>query len=131
MSIAHPRAFIDESQKNGWKFYAALAPSDPTSFDDRRVTHFTTSSLACPVRDHPCVLMLGGEGVGLRWDLQRKADFILGVEGHRIGQGGVDSLNVSVATGLLCEAFLRRPVSTLVGKELSNTDNSEGGQRLF
>lgn len=131
MSIAHPRAFIDESQENGWKFYAAVAPSNSTSPDDRRVTHFTTSTLACPVRNHPCVLMLGGEGEGLGWNLQKKADFVLGVEGHRIGQGGVDSLNVSVATGLLCEAFLRRPSSDHVGKDVSDTDNAEGGQRLF
>ena len=54
--------------------------------------------------------MLGGEGEGLRQILQRKADYIVGVEGQRIGQGGVDSLNVSVAAGVLCEAFLRRPL---------------------
>ena len=75
--------------------------------------------------------MLGGEGEGLSWDLQKKADFVLGVEGNRIRPRGVDSLNVSVATGLLCEAFLRRPVSVHVDKKSSGTDNTDGGQRLF
>ncbi|SLM36277.1 rna family [Lasallia pustulata] len=138
MSIAQPRSFIDESQRNGWKFYAAVAPSSSTRSGGRRVTHFTTSTLACPVRDHPCVLMVGGEGEGLSWDLQKKADFVLGVEGNRIRPSGVDSLNVSVATGLLCEAFLRRPVPVHVDKKSSGTDkdsagtdNADGGQRLF
>lgn len=63
------------------------------------------------MREHPCILVLGGEGQGLRWDIQRKASFDVGIEGQRIGQGTVDSLNVSVAAGLLCEAFLRKPSS--------------------
>ena len=53
--------------------------------------------------------MLGGEGEGLRRNLQKKADFVIGVEGQRLGQGGVDSLNVSVAAGVLCDAFLKGP----------------------
>lgn len=57
--------------------------------------------------------MLGGEGEGLRKILQKKADFTVGVEGYRMGHGGVDSLNVSVATGLLCEAFMRIPISAM------------------
>lgn len=73
-------------------------------------SQLTTSNINSPARNHPCVLVLGGEGEGLRWNLQKKADFLLSIEGHRSGQGGVDSLNVSVAAGLLCEAFLRRPV---------------------
>lgn len=52
--------------------------------------------------------MLGGEGEGLRWNLQKKADHEIGIDGTRAGMRGVDSLNVSVAAGLLCEAFLRR-----------------------
>lgn len=107
LSISHPGAFIDESQKNGWKFYAAVTGgTNPTE----KQPQLTTSDINSPARNHPCVLMLGGEGEGLRWNLQKKADLLLSIEGHRSGQGGVDSLNVSVATGLLCEAFLRKPV---------------------
>ena len=61
------------------------------------------------MRDHPCLLILGGEGEGLRWNIQSKADLKVGIEGMRAGHVGVDSLNVSVAAGLLCEAFLRKP----------------------
>lgn len=52
--------------------------------------------------------MIGGEGEGLARPLQKKADFTVSVEGSRTGQGGVDSLNVSVATAMLCDAFLQK-----------------------
>ena len=112
-SIRHPAAFVEESQKNGWKFYAAVAPPGPkTSSSPRAVPHFSTSNVELQERDHPTILMLGGEGEGLRWNLQKKADFTVSIQGPRKGEGGVDSLNVSVAAGLLCETFLRRPSLT-------------------
>ena len=118
-SVRHPAAFVEESQKNGWKFYAAVAPSAPkksssssSSANPRGVHHFSTSDVELQERDHPTVLMLGGEGEGLRWNLQKKADFTVSIGGPRKGEGGVDSLNVSVAAGLLCETFLRKPSST-------------------
>ena len=110
LSISQPQRFVEESQKNGWKFFAAAAPTEPVEKHRRQQMYISTSSLQCPPRTNPCVLMLGGEGEGLRQILRRKADYIVGVEGQRIGQGGVDSLNVSVAAGVLCEAFLRQPL---------------------
>lgn len=54
--------------------------------------------------------MLGSEGDGLRKPILKKADFKLSIEGRRGDfKSLVDSLNVSVAAGLLCEAFLRPP----------------------
>lgn len=44
----------------------------------------------------------------------------------RAGHVGVDSLNVSVAAGLLCEAFLRKPAiskKTTVGSFNDSTPN--------
>ncbi len=58
--------------------------------------------------------MLGGEGEGLRWNLQKKADYLVGIEGQRLGQGGVDSLNVSVAAGILCESFSKLSVAEIL-----------------
>ncbi|KAL9121019.1 MAG: hypothetical protein Q9187_002419, partial [Circinaria calcarea] len=129
LSISHPGAFIDECQKNGWKFYAAVAShTNPTE-----QPQFTISNINSPARKHPCVLMLGGEGEGLRWNLQKKADFLLSIEGQRSGQGGVDSLNVSVAAGLLCDAFLRKPAKHVM--EISKTAPVErvaiGEEALF
>lgn len=109
LSISQPEQFVDESQKNGWRFHAAVAPTDATKVNKRR-PYYSTSSMKCPAIQSPTVLMLGGEGEGLRLNLRKRADFLAGVEGHNIGKGGVDSLNVSVAAGLLCEAFLRAPL---------------------
>lgn len=107
LSVSQPGSFIDTCKSNGWKIYAAAAPTP-----GKRTgvgNYFSTSNLGSPVRNHPCLLILGGEGEGVRWNVQRLADFDVGIDGPRIGQGKVDSLNVSVAAGLLCEAFLRKP----------------------
>ena len=75
--------------------------------------------------------MLGGEGDGLNPVLQKKADFNIGIGGQRRGEGGVDSLNVSVASGLLCEAFLRMPAGTQGFKTNHARRSSTGPNRLF
>lgn len=113
-SVSQPASFIDECQENGWKFYAAVSPS---SSDSGRVTgrpYYSSTTLGTPTQKHPCILVLGSEGDGLRWNIQKKADFMLGIEAQRTGSGELDSLNVSVASALLCDAFLRE--SFLTGK---------------
>ena len=79
--------------------------------------------------------MLGGEGEGLRPNLRKRADFVVGIEGHRLGKGGVDSLNVSVAAGVLCEAFLRKPLmsrTSISSKEDADaTAGEEAENSLF
>ena len=104
--VNHPRAFVDKAQANGWKFYAAAASQHKAMKKQKIVT---TSNVGFPVRDGPCVIMLGSEGEGLRLTLLSKANYLLTIKGQRSDQGGVDSLNVSVAAALLCEAMLRRP----------------------
>ncbi|KAL8784431.1 MAG: hypothetical protein Q9213_003954 [Squamulea squamosa] len=106
-SVGQPGSFINECQENGWKFYAAVSPS---SSDSGRVTgrpYLSSTTLGNPIEKHPCILVLGSEGDGLRWNIQKKADFLLGIEAQRTGSGELDSLNVSVASALLCDAFLR------------------------
>ena len=110
VSVSQPGNFIDECKGNGWKIYAATAPTP-----GKRTglgTYLSTSNLGNPVRNHPCLLILGGEGEGLHWNIRRKTDFDVGIDGPRIGRSDVDSLNVSVAAGLLCETFLRKPSNT-------------------
>ncbi|MCJ1475149.1 hypothetical protein MMC13_003809 [Lambiella insularis] len=134
IQVQTPAAFVDACRSNGWKFYATLAPTgavtgvatntatDTVGNDNAEapqtlnVPHHSLSSLAatCPTHSHPCVLMLGSEGEGLRWALRRKADSTVSIDASRRHPenraSDVDSLNVSVAAGLLCEAFLRAPV---------------------
>lgn len=108
--------FIDTCQENGWKIYAAVSPS---SSDSAKVTgrpYYSTTNLGSPTQNHPCILILGSEGEGLRWNIQKKADYLLGIESARTGYGDLDSLNVSVAAALLCDAFLRKPTKTMKAK---------------
>ena len=76
--------------------------------------------------------MLGGEGEGLRPNLQKRADCVVGIEGQRLGKGGVDSLNVSVAAGILCEAFMREPlIRKSLNSNLGSTVGSQEKDSLF
>jgi len=101
-TVNKPAGFIANSKLAGWKVFAAVAPSGdgplPTS----------TDNLVDPLIEDPCILMLGGEGEGLRLNLKTKANVNLTIRGSGRSHS-VDSLNVSVATGILCDSFLRRP----------------------
>lgn len=58
----------------------------------------------------------------MRWNIPRKADDNVNIEGQSISPEKVDSLNVKVAAGLLCEAFCWKPSSaTVVVNEASDT----------
>ncbi|KAL8642208.1 MAG: hypothetical protein Q9228_001084 [Teloschistes exilis] len=111
-SVNNPSDFIDMSRENGWKFYAAVSPSSSGSVKATGRPYFSTSTLGAAAEKHPCVLILGSEGEGLKWNIQKKADYLVGIEAARTGYGELDSLNVSVAAGLLCDAFLRGPPVT-------------------
>ncbi len=107
LSVSQPEEFVEKSRKNGWQFFAAVAP--PSGTHARKGRFLSTPGLKSPLTTSPVVLMLGAEDEGLRWNLQKGADHQIGIEGARLGMGGVDSLNVSVASALLAEAFLRKP----------------------
>ena len=83
-----------------------------------------------PLQHHPCILILGSEGEGLRWKIQSKADFEIGIEGQRHGHGGVDSLNVSVAAAMLCDAFLKKGQAHMSTSGKKQKE-SEGENALF
>ena len=108
LSVANPSTFLDNASANGWKLYAAVAP--PTGglkASKPQSKYLSADALQSPLREHPCVLLMGGEGEGLRWNLRKMVQYEVGIAGARRGQSDVDSLNVSVAAGILCQAFLR------------------------
>lgn len=117
ISVDHPNAFVDNCKENGWKLYAAVAQSSRSSAS--RIPCHLVSGLGSPPSSHPTILMLGGEGEGLRKRLQDKADAEVTIEGHkqRLQQNKfiMDSLNVSVAAAILITAFLRQPHPNEVG----------------
>ncbi|OQN96702.1 hypothetical protein B0A48_17126 [Cryoendolithus antarcticus] len=125
-TIAKPAAFILETKKAGWGIYAAVAPSLSKGGRAKQITS-TALSGASPLANKPCILMLGGEGEGLRENLRNKADVEVTIE-RRTPNGavdvGVDSVNVSVAAGLLVEAFTRTGIAAISPKEESMDDSA-------
>lgn len=104
-SVNKPAGFLVDSKAAGWRVFAAVTPSGRK--DPDIPISMSTDGLKDPLSETPCILMLGGEGEGLRWNLRSKADVDLSIPGS--GQSNnVDSLNVSVAAGILCSSFLRR-----------------------
>eukprot|EP00850_Spirogloea_muscicola_P010784 SM000064S19806 [mRNA] locus=s64:609439:610290:- [translate_table: standard] len=89
--------FLERSAANGW---LALGAS--------------TERAAVPVtalpRSAPTILVLGNEGAGLRTTVRRACVDMLdgGSNGSTLGIGAVDSLNVSVAAGILLHELLNR-----------------------
>lgn len=95
--------FITASKAAGWRSYAA-APL--TSRKDPRKVTLEQVEKQNPLSEAPCILILGSEGQGLPWALRRESDFEVSIPGTT-SKSSVDSLNVSVAGGVLCNAFLK------------------------
>ncbi|WPH01484.1 Hypothetical protein R9X50_00433000 [Acrodontium crateriforme] len=135
MSLPKPANFIFDSRKAGWQIYAAApAPTSPATnsrsrADPNAAQKLTTASLQKekPLVEQPCILMLGAEGEGLRSNLTVKADYFLSIEqGLRESRSvdvGVESLNVSVAAGVLIEALMRQ--TELTGAQLFRQTQEE------
>ncbi|KXL44174.1 hypothetical protein M433DRAFT_155196 [Acidomyces richmondensis BFW] len=125
LHLPKPANFVSESAKAGWHVYAAVAPPVPNgalavNIPASQVGKRTTTASVqrnSPLVRHPCLLMLGAEGEGLRANLVSKADRLLSIEAEGrskdVPDVGVDSLNVGVAAGLLMEAFLRKPINAI------------------
>lgn len=107
LTVKNEHAFMKLSQENGWKFFAATSPdSTPRSGGPKPIS---SSAMTSALDGGPCVLLLGSEGEGIRPQLQKIANGVVGIESARGSQQGLDSLNVSVAAALLMKEFLRSP----------------------
>lgn len=105
LKIENELDFIKRSKGNGWKFFAAAASTSKSTLkrnNDGSVPQDSFESL----KSHPCVLMLGNEGSGLRTFLQKEADGSVAIESPHGAGKLIDSLNVSVAAALLTQRFL-------------------------
>lgn len=126
-TVKTPAGFIEDSKRNGWKVFAAVAPG--TNNSQNGPVKLTANDLYNPLQDAPSILMLGNEGEGLRWNLRSKADVEVSIEGAK-DRAGVDSLNVSVATGILCTAFLRQ-LAPRKSKEELDAEQNERIERIM
>ncbi|KAH7149417.1 hypothetical protein B0J13DRAFT_551455 [Dactylonectria estremocensis] len=107
-TVDDPITFIEESRKAGWKAYAAVAPPDRKLVRKHGSKFISTDAIEAksPLNEDPCLLVLGNEGHGLSKEVKVASDYELSVP--RFVQGScVDSLNVSVAAGLLCHSFVK------------------------
>lgn len=134
-SVDSPVSFIEESRKSGWKTYAAVAPPDPKLAQRHGDKFISTATVEMeqPLTSHPTILVLGNEGHGLSKPIKVAADYELSVP-YSVQNSCVDSLNVSVAAGLLCHAFVRAPAivkSTAAKseKEETSTETVSGAEK--
>ncbi|RKO89806.1 Alpha/beta knot methyltransferase [Blyttiomyces helicus] len=91
--------FLRESAENGWHIYG----TDIHAPAKRRV-HLSTERTA-PLVCEPTILVLGSEGAGMRAEVGKNCHDHLIIDGAE-ESGGVDSLNVSVAAGILLHVLL-------------------------
>lgn len=140
----YPTKFIEQSRSNGWKFYGAVPPpmrarrpfAEPNApAGSGRKKHLNISEVESVLDEAPTVLILGGEGEGISLPVLRALDATVFIEqGHRppgLGKppSDLDSLNVSVATGLLCWALLRGvEKSSDIGPKAVAGTNVSGGE---
>ncbi|TLD29260.1 hypothetical protein PspLS_03557 [Pyricularia sp. CBS 133598] len=99
----NPASFLHNSKESGWKIYAAVAPSRSRKKSEQDVYDIEDVD---PLATDPCVLVVGSEGEGLPTMIKTKSHHAVTIP-NSSGAHTIDSLNVSVAAGLLCGAFLR------------------------
>lgn len=105
--------FLTRSKEKGWLVYAAVPPTKWS----RRNSHLTVDRIETydPLSLQPTVLVVGSEGAGLDKQVRREADHEVSIPGAPGGLASVvESLNVSVATGILCSAFLKKQTSGMI-----------------
>ena len=110
LMVKNEHDLVKSSKKNGWRFFAAISPTSEGAIKANE------RDVASALSKGPCVLMLGSEGEGLRSHLQKLADGVASIRNARGEHAGIDSLNVSVASALLCQEFLRGP-HEIAGRE--------------
>lgn len=93
--------FIEQSRRNGWAVISATVNSGAKNgeYSPDQIKPEELSSICDRV---PVLLVMGSEGLGVRTNLIKRSDYIVGINQHRVGGSGiVDSLNASVAAALL------------------------------
>jgi 21S rRNA (GM2251-2'-O)-methyltransferase len=110
-SLDNPADFLANSKEAGWKVYTAV----PATSRNKHKKHMDINELEKrdPLKEHPCILVIGNEGEGLPRFLKSKADFEISIPNSSASSDidMVDSLNVSSATAILCSSFVKQRTS--------------------
>ncbi|KGO64130.1 tRNA/rRNA methyltransferase, SpoU [Penicillium italicum] len=132
--------FIQRSQQNGWRFYAADAPTPGSVNLDHISADGDQSGAKLPSTIAPSVIMMGSEATGLSSHIKSHADAIISIPGARQSSilgvqsdpARIDSLNVSVAAALLMEKFLRTPMTVgQVFKKEKSPEKKMGKEKIW
>lgn len=130
-TVDSPVSFLEESRKAGWVSYAAVAAPDKKLAQKHGGKFISSSDVEHdqPLNEKPCILVLGNEGYGLSKDLKVAADYELSVP-RFLQDSCIDSLNVSVAAGLLCHSFVKGQAKPRVkpSKKKTPSDTTEPSQ---
>jgi 21S rRNA (GM2251-2'-O)-methyltransferase len=106
LRIRDETGFITTSKANGWHFAAAVSPEDVPLVNRPEIVPEHDID-ADGLKQKPVVIMLGNEGEGLRPRIARMANSCLTVQDAVNQHAGVESLNVSVAAGILMHELMR------------------------
>ncbi|KAI0427620.1 RNA methyltransferase [Xylaria sp. FL1042] len=126
-SVNSAADFLTRSKENGWLVYTAV----PSTKRSKGNSHLTVDRVETydPLSSQPTVLVVGSEGEGLTKQVRRQGDHEVSIPSPA---GGllkvVDSLNVSVATGILCSAFLKKQSSGMIEIEEDPSESDDGSQ---
>ncbi|KAG6000197.1 hypothetical protein E4U21_005740 [Claviceps maximensis] len=136
-TVNSPVEFLTESRAMGWKTYSAVAPPEKKLVKIHGDKFVSTDDIEQmrPLDHHPCILVMGNEGYGLPRSIKVATEFELSVP-KLLRDGSVDSLNVSVAAGLLCHAFVKkdmaiRPVECGQAVDTARPSHAESDEMLF
>lgn len=127
-SVDSTLGFLQLSKENGWMVYASVA-AGPRSKGNSHVTLDRVEKYD-PLSQQPTILIVGSEGEGLGKQIRRAADFEVSIPGASGLLSTVDSLNVSVATGILCSSFLKKSQDLGIDQE-SFVDVPENDEKLW
>ncbi|CCC12515.1 unnamed protein product [Sordaria macrospora k-hell] len=109
-SVGHLPKFLQDSRENGWLVYAAVPRTSGSGNLQKHLDLHEIEEID-PLRTNPCILLLGSEGEGLPGQIKSKADYEVNIP-NMSGGTVIDSLNVSVAAGLLTSAFMKGQVKS-------------------
>ena len=125
LTVRDELRFLKTSKHNGWKIFATdSVPQRPKRVDDP--VYAETALL-----QHPCILLIGNEGEGLRKRLQSLADATVTIPNARASENVLDSLNVSVAAAVLAQRFLQNPDEGAMPSNLEHMEDQGTAEYVF
>lgn len=96
-NIDKPLNFFEQSQQHGWTIVTSSLGS--SHYPNQR--HLALDDLAGLTSEVPVLLVMGNEANGVRANLRNRSDFLVEIPAPQDLSSTVESLNVSVATGIL------------------------------